>query len=201
MLRWASGNDGVVSVRRHPLTGTSPASGDSTASDLDTRSPTTLTMVNFTYKLDLTCAAVNRTLPASAVLSCKRSNRGLSSRAKARRIDTRFRPRVEASFPVIPWKWKLRRTTMNEQQSPPTPGQVQIKADEKDLQGMYSNLVMIHHHAEEFTLNFVYVFPNGTQGKLLSSMIVSPGHAKRIWRALGENLTRFEAQYGPIKEG
>ena len=90
---------------------------------------------------------------------------------------------------------------MTEQQTPPTPGQVQIKADEKELQGMYSNLVMIHHHAEEFTLNFVYVFPNGTQGKLLSSMIVSPGHAKRIWRALGENLTRFEAQYGAIKEG
>jgi hypothetical protein len=80
------------------------------------------------------------------------------------------------------------------------PGQVQIKADEKELQGMYSNLVMIQHHAEEFTLNFVYVFPNATQGKLLSSMIVSPGHAKRIWRALGENISRFEALYGPIKE-
>ena len=81
------------------------------------------------------------------------------------------------------------------------PGQVQIKADEKELQGLYSNLVMIHHHAEEFTLNFVYIFPNGTQGKLLSSVIVSPGHAKRIWRALGENIARFEAAYGPIKEG
>lgn len=87
-------------------------------------------------------------------------------------------------------------------ENPPAPqqGQVQIKADEKELQGLYSNLVMIHHHAEEFTFNFVYVFPNGTQGKLLSSMIVSPGHAKRIWRALGENLARFEAQFGPIKE-
>jgi hypothetical protein len=83
----------------------------------------------------------------------------------------------------------------------PAPGQVQIKADEKELQGMYSNLVMIQHHAEEFTMNFVYVFPNGTQGKLLSSMIISPGHAKRIWRALGENIARFEAQFGPIKEG
>jgi Protein of unknown function (DUF3467) len=79
-------------------------------------------------------------------------------------------------------------------------GQVQIKADEKELQGMYSNLVMIHHHAEEFTFNFVYVFPNGTQGKLMTSMIVSPGHAKRIWRALGENISRFEAQFGTIKE-
>jgi len=99
---------------------------------------------------------------------------------------------------------KFRESIMDDKeatQQPQVQGQVQIKADEKELQGMYSNLVMIHHHAEEFTLNFVYVFPNGTQGKLLSSMIVSPGHAKRIWRALGENLSRFEAQYGAIKEG
>jgi len=89
---------------------------------------------------------------------------------------------------------------MDEKQVTP-PGQVQIKADEKEMQGLYSNLVMIQHHAEEFTLNFVYIFPNGTQGKLLSSVIVSPGHAKRIWRALGENIARFEAAYGPIKEG
>ena len=89
---------------------------------------------------------------------------------------------------------------MDEKQVP-QPGQVQIKADEKEMQGLYSNLVMIQHHAEEFTLNFVYIFPNGTQGKLLSSVIVSPGHAKRIWRALGENISRFEAAYGPIKEG
>ena len=86
------------------------------------------------------------------------------------------------------------------QQQQQQPGQVQIKADEKELQGLYSNLMMIHHNTEEFTLNFVYIFPNGTQGKLLSSVIVSPGHAKRIWRALGENLSRFEAQFGTIKE-
>src|SRR5277367_3913601 len=90
---------------------------------------------------------------------------------------------------------------MDEQQTPPQQGQVQIKADEKELLGLYSNLVMVHHHAEEFTLNFVYVFPNGTQGKLLSSVIVSPAHAKRIWRALGENINRVEARSGPIKEG
>lgn len=90
---------------------------------------------------------------------------------------------------------------MEEKQATPQPGQVQIKADEKELQGQYSNLVMVQHHPEEFTLNFVYIFPNGTQGKLLGSMIVSPSHAKRIWRALGENIARYEAQFGPIKEG
>jgi hypothetical protein len=34
----------------------------------------------------------------------------------------------------------------------------------------------------------------------VSSTIISPGHAKRLWRALGENIARFEAQFGPIRE-
>jgi hypothetical protein len=87
-----------------------------------------------------------------------------------------------------------------EEQPRPVPGQVQIKAEEKELLGQYSNLVMVHHNAEEFTLNFVYIFPNGAQGKLLSSVIVSPGHAKRILKTLEENIGRYEAQFGPIKE-
>jgi hypothetical protein len=78
--------------------------------------------------------------------------------------------------------------------------QVQIKADEKELLGLYSNLAMIHHNAEEFTLNFIYLFPNTPQGKLVSSIIVSPGHAKRLLRALSENISRYEAQFGPIKD-
>ena len=89
---------------------------------------------------------------------------------------------------------------MDEQRPAQGQGQVQIKADEKELQGEYSNLLMIHHNLEEFTLNFIYIFPNGAQGKLLKSMIVSPGHAKRIWRALGENIARYESQFGSIKE-
>src|ERR1700682_2911925 len=97
------------------------------------------------------------------------------------------------------FKAAFRETEAMEEQRP-VPGQVQIKADEKELQGQYSNLVMLHHNLEEFTLNFIYIFPNGAQGKLLTSVIVSPGHAKRILRALKENIERHEAQFGPIKE-
>jgi hypothetical protein len=78
--------------------------------------------------------------------------------------------------------------------------QVQIKADEKELVGQYCNLAMVHHNAEEFTLHFIYVFPNVPQGKLAAGVIVSPAHAKRIWRALGENINRYEAQFGTIRE-
>src|SRR5271156_6243080 len=89
---------------------------------------------------------------------------------------------------------------MQMEEQRPVPGQVQIKADEKELQGQYSNLVMLQHNQEEFTFTFIYIFPNGAQGKLLASMIVSPGHAKRIWRALGETSWSHEARSGPIKE-
>jgi hypothetical protein len=86
---------------------------------------------------------------------------------------------------------------MAEEQPQP---QVQIKADEKEMLGQYANLVLIHHTGEEFTLNFIYLFPNVPQGKLVSSMIISPGHAKRLMHALDENISRYEAQFGPIPE-
>jgi hypothetical protein len=85
-------------------------------------------------------------------------------------------------------------------EAPKGPQQVQIKADEKELLGQYANLVVIHHNAEEFTLNFVYVFPSVPQGKLVSSMIMTPSHAKRLMRALQENITRYEAQFGTLPE-
>jgi hypothetical protein len=79
--------------------------------------------------------------------------------------------------------------------------QVQIKADEKELLGQYANLVVIHHNAEEFTLNFIYMFASVPQGKLVSSLILSPAHAKRLARALQENIARYEAQFGKLPEG
>lgn len=79
--------------------------------------------------------------------------------------------------------------------------QVQIKADEKELLGQYSNLAVVHHNAEEFTLNFIYMFPTVPQGKLVSSLILSPRHAKRLLRALQENVSRYEAQFGVLPEG
>ncbi len=78
--------------------------------------------------------------------------------------------------------------------------QLQIKADERELLGLYANLAMIHHNADEFTMNFIYVFPNVPQGKLLASVILNPAHAKRLLRALSENISRYEQQFGPIRE-
>src|SRR5271156_2553295 len=102
-----------------------------------------------------------------------------------------------AALLYLIWQSKIREDGMAEEAKPQ---QVQIKADEKELLGQYSNLVMVHHNAEEFTLNFVYVFPSVPQGKLVSSLILSPGHLKRLVRALNDNITGYEAQFGPIRD-
>jgi len=82
---------------------------------------------------------------------------------------------------------------------------VTVQADATVTPGVYSNLAMITHRKEEFVFDFLFVQPQGgTKGEavamLRSRVIASPGHTKRVLRALEENLRRYEAQFGPIEE-
>lgn len=77
--------------------------------------------------------------------------------------------------------------------------EVQIKADEKELFGSYATLAQITHTPEEFTLNFFYIVPNSSIGKLTASVIASPGHAKRFLKALEDNINKYEQKWGPIR--
>lgn len=77
------------------------------------------------------------------------------------------------------------------------PGQIQIKADDEVLKGRYSNTANIFHTKEEFVLDFMNIFP--PTGTLNARVIVSPGHYKRILRAMEENLKRYEAGFGEVE--
>jgi hypothetical protein len=79
----------------------------------------------------------------------------------------------------------------------PAPG-LNIKIDDEELKGRYSNLLRISHSREEFILDFINLIP--PQGIVTSRVVTSPGHLKRIVRALSANLERFEEAYGPIPE-
>lgn len=79
----------------------------------------------------------------------------------------------------------------------PTPG-LNIKIDDEELKGRYSNLLRISHSREEFILDFINLVP--PQGIVTSRVVTSPGHLKRIVRALSANLERFEQAYGTIHE-
>jgi len=78
--------------------------------------------------------------------------------------------------------------------------QLNIELSEEVAEGTYSNLVMLAHSSEEFILDFIRVMPGVPKAKVKSRVIVSPPHAKRLLRALADNIERFERSHGEIEE-
>ena len=81
--------------------------------------------------------------------------------------------------------------------------QLQIEADKQIAQGIYSNAAMVSHTAEEFIFDFMFVQPQPSapkSGTLRSRIITSPEHMKRIFRALGVNIGKYEKKFGEIRE-
>ncbi len=79
---------------------------------------------------------------------------------------------------------------------------IQIIAGDEDLKGRYANLMSVSHTAEEFVLDYFAVTPagDGPRGHLVSRVIVSPAHYKRIVAALSDNLRKYEEQFGEIQD-
>lgn len=73
-----------------------------------------------------------------------------------------------------------------------------IKITDEELKGRYSNLLRITHTREEFILDFINVVP--PQGVVTARIVASPGHLKRIIRALDQNLKLYEKNFGVIAE-
>jgi len=80
----------------------------------------------------------------------------------------------------------------------PQKKQISIKINDNVLGGVYANNMIVGHTREEFVMDFIYVFPN--QGMVNARVITSPGHMKRIIRALTENLRKYESQFGEVSE-
>ena len=78
------------------------------------------------------------------------------------------------------------------------PRDMPIKIPEDVLGGVYANQMVVQHTREEFVLDFVNVFPPG--GVVNARVIVSPGHMKRMVRALAENLRKYEDRFGAVAE-
>jgi hypothetical protein len=77
---------------------------------------------------------------------------------------------------------------------------INIEIDEKVAEGTYSNLAIINHSVSEFVVDFVSIMPGTPKSKVKSRIILTPQHAKRLLKALGENVTRFENAHGEIKD-
>jgi len=78
--------------------------------------------------------------------------------------------------------------------------QVNIELPEEISEGVYANLAIIGHSQSEFVLDFVRILPNVPKAKVKSRIIVTPQHAKRLTKALIDNIQKYEAQHGKIAE-
>lgn len=80
-------------------------------------------------------------------------------------------------------------------------GQINIELDEKTAEGIYSNLAIINHSNSEFVVDFVAIMPGVPKAKVKSRIVLTPQHAKRLLKAMAENIRRYESQHGEIFEG
>ncbi len=88
---------------------------------------------------------------------------------------------------------------MSDSKQPQQP-QINIELDETIAQGIYSNLAIINHSSSEFVVDFVCIMPGTPKAKVKSRIVLTPQHAKRLLKAMGENINRYEAAHGEIKE-
>ncbi|MAW31547.1 MAG: hypothetical protein CMD15_06685 [Flavobacteriales bacterium] len=75
-----------------------------------------------------------------------------------------------------------------------------IELTEEVAQGVYSNLAIINHSPSEFVIDFIQMMPGVVKAKVKSRVILTPQHAKRLMKALSDNINKFENQHGDIKD-
>lgn len=78
----------------------------------------------------------------------------------------------------------------------PNPGEIQVRDGFAGAE--YANAMTVGHGKEEFLLTFMNIV--SPAGRVVGKIITSPGHLKRIIRALDENLKKYEAAFGQVQE-
>lgn len=77
--------------------------------------------------------------------------------------------------------------------------QLQIQLDDETANGRYVNMALVNHTETEFTLDFIYVQPQQPKAQVLSRIITSPKHMKRLLLAMQDNLSKYETKFGVIE--
>ena len=78
--------------------------------------------------------------------------------------------------------------------------QINIELPEDVGEGIYANLAIITHSPSEFIVDFIKMMPGVPKAKVKSRIILTPQHAKRLFKALKENVAKYEAVHGEIKD-
>lgn len=84
-------------------------------------------------------------------------------------------------------------------QTPQNPANIPPIEVPEGLEPVYSNVTRISHTPSDIVLDFTRLLPGDSRLQVLSRIILSPIGAKMLFRALGENIARFEAAFGEIR--
>ena len=86
---------------------------------------------------------------------------------------------------------------MSNQPGRPAPGAPPLEIPE-GLEPAYANLVRIAHTPAELIFDFARLLPGGPAARVVARLLMTPLGAKLFYRALGDNLARYEAAFGEI---
>jgi hypothetical protein len=78
--------------------------------------------------------------------------------------------------------------------------QINIELSEEMAEGVYANLAMIAHSNSEFVIDFIRLMPGVPKAKVKSRIILTPEHAQRLLQALKDNISKYEDNFGEIRE-
>lgn len=67
-----------------------------------------------------------------------------------------------------------------------------------DLEPTYANFALISHSPSEIIMDLAQMMPNNPKVRVKNRVVMTPLNAKLLLRALQENLTKYESNFGEI---
>lgn len=78
--------------------------------------------------------------------------------------------------------------------------EINIELSDEVAGGIFSNLALINHASSEFVVDFIQMMPGVPKAKVKSRIILTPQHAKKLLRALADNVHKYETNFGEIQD-
>lgn len=78
--------------------------------------------------------------------------------------------------------------------------EINIELPAEIADGIYSNLAIISHSPNEFIIDFVNIMPGVPKARVRARIILTPQNAKRLLKAIENNIKTFESTHGIIKD-
>lgn len=78
------------------------------------------------------------------------------------------------------------------------PNRIQLEIP-ASLRAVYANFALIIHTTTEFYVDFAQILPGIPKSQVHTRVVMTPTHAKMLYKALGENIEQYEAKHGKIE--